>query len=419
MDLQKTRFAQKSTAVLTAFSQKLKECLPRRYPMVSSRGNTSDTSIYRYTSARESTAAPAFPAGAKVTVDEVTENSAKVHFPAACAGSDSNLDMVHEYKITATPASGDSVVKCIFSDYYRPAACIRKTWDVMLKGLLPGTSYTVSVVAQTSWNKERGSEGSGSYSGSTGAAPNSTSAAIVSAAFNTSAKTPAPRAILDIDFRTGKPDDAMGHASQLFGTGTIVEDTDVLADGATKVYQSAGNGGYRYALSEGDYDAFSAASTLEVMFKTSSNIQDEQAIFSNQQSADAGLEYSKGNLEYWYRNAKNNSYVHVKVPLEAQRWIHAVAVADGKEVTLYVDGKKCDAAAATGMVIPGPKYYYVGCDTNSDGNPEFLTKSVLALLILAHHATSHQHVAIVACWWLCLAGITHWMKRGLSALPRK
>lgn len=282
--------------------------------MVSSRGNTSDTSIYRYTSARESTAAPAFPAGAKVTVDEVTENSAKVHFPAARAGSDSNLDMVHEYKITATPASGDSAVKRIFSDYYRPAAYIRKTWDVMLKGLLPGTSYTVSVVAQTSWNKERGSEGSGSYSGSTGAAPNSTSAAIVSAAFNTSAKTPAPRAILDIDFRTGKPDDAMGHAPQLFGTGTIVEDTDVLAGGATKVYQSA---------------------------------------------------------------------------------------------------------AATGMVIPGPKYYYVGCDTNSDGNLEFLTKSVIALLILAHHATSHQHVAIVACWWLCLAGITHWMKKGLSALPRK
>lgn len=243
--------------------------------MVSSHGNTSDTSIYRYTSARESTAAPAFPAGAKVTVDEVTENSAKVHFPAARAG------------------------------------------------------------------------------------------------------------------------------------------------GATKVYQSAGNGGYRYALSEGDYDAFRAASTLEVMFKTSSNIQDEQAIFSNQQSAGAGLECSKGNLEYWYRNAKNNSYVHVKAPLEAQRWIRAAAVADGKEVTLYVDGKKCDAAAATGMVIPGPKYYYVGCDTNSDGNPEFLTKSVIALLILAHHATSHQHVAIVACWWLCLAGITHWMKKGLSALPRK
>lgn len=179
------------------------------------------------------------------------------------------------------------------------------------------------------------------------------------------------------------------------------------------------NGGYRYALSEGDCDAFSAASTLEVMFKTSSNIQDEQAIFSNQQSAGAGLEYSKGNLEYWYRNAKNNSYVHVKAPLEAQRWIHAVTVADGKEVTLYVDGKKCDAAATTGMVIPGPKYYYVGCDTNSDGNPEFLIKSVIALLILAHHATSHQHVAIVACWWLCLAGITHWMKKELSALSRK
>lgn len=343
--------------------------------MVSSGGNTSDTSIYRYTSARESTAAPVFPAGAKVTVDEVTETSAKVHFPSAAAGSESNLDMVHEYKIIATPTAGDPVVKRIFADYYRPAAYIRKTWDVLVKGLLPNTSYTVSVAAQTSWSKERGCEGSGSHPNSTGAAPNSTSAAIVSAAFSTSAKAPTPRAVLDIDFRNGKPDDAMGHSFQLFGTGAIVDDTDVLAGATTKVYQSAGNGGYRYVMTDADYDAFGTTSTLEVMFKTSENIQDEQAIFSNQQSAGAGLEYNKGNLEYWYRDAKSNSYVSVTAPLEAQRWIHAVAVADGKKVTLYVDGKKCSEAAASGMVIPDPKFYYVGCDTNSDGNPEFLTKS--------------------------------------------
>ena len=343
--------------------------------MVSSGSDTSNTDVYRYTSARESTAAPTFPANTKVTVDEVTENSARIHFPAAAAGSDSNLDMVHEYKIVATAAAGDPVVKRIFSDYYRPAAYIRKTWDVKVKGLLPNTSYTVSVTAQTSWSKERGSEGSGSYSGSTEAAPNSTSAAIVSDAFSTSAKAPAPRAILDIDFRTGKPDDAMGHAPQLFGSGTITDDTDVLSGSSTKVYQSAGDGGYRYALTDDDYSAFSTTSTLEVMFKAGSDIQNEQALFSNQESAGAGLEYENGNLEYWYRNAKTNSYSCVKTQLEAERWTHAVAVADGKKVTLYVDGEMRGEASASGMVVPAPKFYYVGCDTDGSGNPQFISQA--------------------------------------------
>lgn len=361
--------------------------------MVSSGGDTSDTGIYRYTSERQSTAAPTFPTDAEVTVDDVSESGAKVHFPSATAGSNDNLDMVHEYKITALPTAGDPVVRRVFADYYRPTPYVRKAWDVTLRGLTPDTDYTVSVVAQTSWNKERGSEGSGSYPDSTGPAPLSTSTEIVSAAFHTSKKAPSPRAILDIDFRAGKPDDAMGHPFQLFGTGALVSDSDVLSDTDVTVYQSAGDGGYRYALTGTDYEAFSTTSTIEVLFKTTDNILDEQAIFSNLESAGAGLECNGGQLEYWYRNAARDSYVCVATPLQAQRWVHAVAVADGKKVTLYVDGEKRGEAAASGMVVPAPQYYFVGCDTNASGTPQFLSQSGMRIAfarLLPYAMTANQ-----------------------------
>ena len=339
--------------------------------MVSSHGDTSDTRVYRYTSARQSTKAPAFPSGAAVTVDEVTEGSAKVHFPAATPGSDSNLDMVHEYKITVTPAEGDPLIKRVFSDYYRPQALIRKNWDVLVKGLLPNTSYTVSVAAQTSWSKEAGAEGAGSYPQGTAPAPNSTSDAITSAPFTTAAKKPSPRAVLDIDFRSGKPEDAMGHACEPMGAGSLIDDADVVAGSSLKVYQSAGSGGYRYTLTDADYDAFTTSSTLELMFKTADDIQNEQALFANEESAGAGFEVESGNLEYWYRNADTNSYVTASAPVEANQWTHAIAVADGKTVTLYVNGERRNAVSAGSMVVPAPKFYYVGCDTDGNGNPQF------------------------------------------------
>lgn len=107
------------------------------------------TDMQEYTSARTSTAAPVWPADAAVTVDEVAHTSAKVHFPTAQPGSPKGDDMVHEYKLVATANDGSSVTKRVFNDYYRPAAYIRNTWDVLINGLSAETTYTLSVYAQT------------------------------------------------------------------------------------------------------------------------------------------------------------------------------------------------------------------------------------------------------------------------------
>ena len=127
-----------------------------------------------YTTARESTAAPVWPDGAEVTVDNITNNSASVHFPAAQPGSDKGDDLVHEYKLVAEAEDGTQVVRRIFGDYYRPLPYRRATWDVTFRGLAEQTTYTLNVFAQTSWNKEAGSEGSGTWANSTGPAANST-----------------------------------------------------------------------------------------------------------------------------------------------------------------------------------------------------------------------------------------------------
>ena len=318
-----------------------------------------------FTSARHSEHAPVFTEG-QVTVDDVTASSAKVHFPTAKPGSEKNCDMVHEYKLTATPeGDGTPVTRRVFHDYYRPTQYVRSSWDVLFKGLRPKTTYTMSVVAQTSWNKEPGSEGAGSWKGGT-TAENSTSAALVSAAFTT-LELKKPRAIFDIDYRLGVTTDAMGHTPNRNGGPTVVDDPDLGA----KAFQSDGKQAWGYMLEKSEYDFFVDESTTECYFKLVDN-QKDQCLFSNQQSAGAGFEVENGNLEFWYNSDKGLAKPSVAV--ETGTWVHAMAVADGSNVTLFVNGKQVAQKAGGTMKVPKPRRYYVGGDPdNSDpGQPQLL-----------------------------------------------
>lgn len=368
--------------------------------MAAANGDTT-AAAYAYTSARESTAAPVL--SGEVTVSDIAATSATVNFPAATPGSDKGCDLVHEYKITATPAAGgESVVRRVFGDYYRPAAYVRKNWNVALKGLAGGTEYTVNVVAQTSWNKEPGSEGSGSWQGST-TAPNSTSAALVSASFFTLDAPEAPRAILDIDYRTGSAEDAMGHVSKLFGASKIVDDAEL----GQKVLETDGTGGWRYELAQEDYDFFGGAHTAELLVKLTDNITSEQALFSNEESAGAGFEVAGNggsNFEYWYNDG---SYKVASAAAKANTWTHLLAVADGKTVTLYIDGVKVSSKSAGKLKVPSPKCYYVGCDTNGSMNPQFVSKAgtrIAFARLLPYAMSASQAAAAFAASKLAPAG---------------
>lgn len=321
-----------------------------------------------YTTARESTAAPTWPAGAEVTVDEVTNTSAKVHFPAAQPGSERGNDLVHEYKLVAEAEDGSTVTKRIFGDYFRPAAYVRNSWAVAFKGLAADTTYTMSVYAQTSWNKEAGSEGSGTWAGSTGPAPNSTSPAIVSAAFTTGSAPATPRAILDIDYREGATEDAMGHAPNREQGMGLVEDDEI----GFQALEANGSTGWGYRLSAADYEQFVGASTHECYFRLVDN-QADQCLFSNQQSAGAGFEVENGKIEFWYNNDQARRILGA--PVNTGEWVHAVATYDGANVTLYVNGEQADQASAGRMSVPSPDRYYVCSDVSTSNMPEICAKA--------------------------------------------
>lgn len=355
--------------------------------MVSAKGNLLDTQTWKYTSARQSTAAPVFAPDATVTIDNVDATSATVSFPAAQPGSSSGLDMVHEYKIVAQASDGSSVTKRIFSDYYRPAGHIRDAWKVNFKGLSPETSYTVSVYAQTSWSKEAGCEGSGSWAGNSEAAPNSTSSALVSAAFTTSTAPERPRAILDIDYRTGSAEDTMGHIATFNAGMQLVDDADL----GYPVVETQGDTGRGYLLSTEEYDAFTSSSTHECFFKLANN-QKDQCLFSNQQYAGAGFEVENGNLEFYYNNESTKRIL--KTPVKTGEWVHAVATYDGKNVTLYVNGEKMAQESAGRMTVPAPTRYYVCSDTSSSGGTEYcaVKGTRVALARLLPYAMSAKQV---------------------------
>lgn len=322
---------------------------------------TIDTSNLKYQPTRTCTTKPVKPAG-EATVSDVTETTMAVSFPAFSAGSDANEDMVHDYRIIAQPVDengendGDAEVRRYFADYYLPASKQSSSFKLTVAGLASNTKYRVSVYADTSFEQ---------------LSDDLTLLAdplVVADVVQTNALA-VPTAILDIDFRLGTAADAMGHELSDRGGSLVLDDT-LIAGVSTPVFESNGQGGYGYQLAESDYLYFREASTFECLFKMV-DTSGSQAVFSCQQSAGAGFEVDDGTLSLWYN--VDGSYKQASTAIQPGEWIHAVAVNDNGLLTLYVNGAQVSQVTSGTMKIPGPKIYYVGCDTNSSGNPEFLT----------------------------------------------
>lgn len=299
---------------------------------------------------------PLAPSDGSVTVTDTGSGTIKVDFPAFEAASDNNNDMIHDYKVVAQPvandgsAAGDPAVRRYFADYFLPAAERGTAWSVVVAGLSSGLSYSVRVSAETSF-----------------ATADETSGVSKALAAATSVGTEAPAMLLDIDYRRGNPADAMGH--ELYKAGGSLAADQTLVDGVTSsVYESDGTGGYGYTLSAAEHQLISNGSTTECLFKMV-DIQSDQCVFSNQQSAGAGFEVENGNLEFWLNPASGRRVIP-KGAIAAGEWVHAIATHDGSTVTLYINGQQVATAAAQGVKVPTPKRYYVGSDCRTSDEPE-------------------------------------------------
>lgn len=308
--------------------------------------------------------APTWPSGAKVTLVGDSDSRWHVKFPAALPATDDDNDMIHEYRITATPSNGgEAITHAVFNDYYRPTSVRKSEWDVVFKGLADDTKYDFKVVAATSFAAS-GMEGSGI-------------SAALAVADSTGANMDAkPDVLLDVDFRRRSPRDwAQGHQ--------VIKSNFTGGSGMDRTLRKPvlfadGWGGLGYALPDRDYaylkrDGF----TAEVAFKVPSVTNDGKyhALFSSQELSGFGFEVDNGNqLKFYYHTQSGNDegdYVSPSFTIEANTWYHALAVSDNETVTLFVNGQARDSVKGGTLYEAPTKIIYIGADCNGFQKPEF------------------------------------------------
>ncbi len=117
---------------------------------------TESRSNFTYTAARKNEAAdPAFPQDGVVTMTDITTSGVTVTFPAASVEDKVSDGQIYKYIITVTKegASAPYQTKEMQGEYYlgKDASA---SYTLPLTALRSGTTYTVTVTAETPWGKK-------------------------------------------------------------------------------------------------------------------------------------------------------------------------------------------------------------------------------------------------------------------------
>lgn len=339
---------------------------------------------------RTSSARPTLPESGSLDVTEIGSSSVTLTFPAFPAASEASSDMVHDYRVEALPvdadgnASGDAQVRRYFGDYYLPPeqrrASTGEPFKVKVASLGLDTSYRLSVFAETPFAANDAATG--------------VSEPLELGQVVTTGTSVVPDAIVDVDFRLGSAADAMGHALSDKG-GSLAADDTLYAGSAVSVFESDGEGGFGYKLSDEDFGFMAGASTAECLFKLA-DTAGEQCLFSCQQSAGVGFEVEDGTLAYYF--STGGSYQTPSCPVEAGTWVHALAVSDGTNVTLYVNGQLAAQVAGGAMDVPKPKTIYVGCDTGASGDPQLPSRAGTRIAFARLYPRAFTAEEVAAAW---------------------
>lgn len=308
-------------------------------------------------------AVPTFPEGAEVTASNVKEASADLTFTQG-QNEDKNDDgWVHSYRIKAVNKNTGKadVDKLTFSDYYMPP--MQKELTKTVTGLADDTEYRIEVTAINPFQKESTQK----LAADIKTAPLLTEEEL---------KKEAPKAdLLDVDFITGTADDKSDAAHEAIKKGNpVIAKNSVLERKAAKF---DGSSAFAYSFKTEEYTKMQKGYTMECMMKLDS----EGNPFSDQESAGAGFELNSDGktLEFWSRHG--SSYKKPTAQIDTSKWVHAAAVYDGSVIKLYVNGKLKDTVSASDQwVIPadGAKYFFVGADTNKNGEIQNAVRGEIA-----------------------------------------
>ena len=273
--------------------------------------------------------APSFPDGASVSIaDEGNHDTIIVTFPKATPASDSARDYLWRYRVRITDPDGESVFYNFMNDIHLMPQ--RDVWQVAVIGLLPGVDYKVAVCAQTAYGATSDFI---EYDGVANVGVLET--------------TYPPVTVVDFN---GKAEETHGReALEIPGRSKIVENSATGGDAV----QFMGFGGYGFAFGPDDFARIKYSYTLECYFKTP-DVTSAQCLLGSINSANTALRIDGGELFLWgmFRSMANKTSadrIVAKAPIKAREWVHAVAVYNGTEVRLFINGE----LAATGKVSGG------------------------------------------------------------------
>ncbi len=282
-------------------------------------------------------AAPTFPGGAAVTVtDEGNHDTIVVHFPSATPASDKAYDYIWRYRIRLKRVSdGENFNTYVLNDSHVTEQ--RSEWHVPIVGLKPDTDYEVRVVAQTSYKVN-------------------SAALVYDGVVNVGHVEFKPaEPILTVNASGGSYDDIYGRELLEKPVRIRVRDD---GDIGKKVLNFMVAGAYGYSFGPEDFSKIQYGFTYEAYFKAT-DVDTTQFIMGSHDAASSGLRIQDGQLHLWgnfrsMNNAQMNARLIASADVEQNVWYHAVAVYDGLEVRLYLNGVLADTGEVSGGLDEPP-----------------------------------------------------------------
>ncbi len=310
----------------------------------------ASTDAFAYTDARKQQAAdPVFPERASINAAEVTASSATISWPVPTVTDSVSDGQVIHYTVSAVERDSGAVFgkTVLLSEYYLCSGA-SDAFTHTITGLLPDSTYDVTVVAETAWGK------TATLTGTLTTKPDETSVDDSDA-----------KILLDVDYTSGSPEDqgAYGLTLDTYGKPTY-------ADGAVILDKESV---YGYRLTKEIYEQIPANFSIECEVY----IDPDQTfpwgyvtLVGNTESGGFCIDYfNNGQLALEINIG--GTYQKLSTPVSTGKWVHILATYNGQIMNIYCDGILAASQPCSGNIKhvgPNSQKLMIGADVNGDGS---------------------------------------------------